>query len=212
MDDQKFQNKYRIASARLRHYDYSQNGYYFVTICADDRIPYFGEVVHDEMRLSEIGKYAHQCWLDIPEHFPFVVPDEFVIMPNHVHGIVVIDKNIAPAAVDVAGDGNAVGTAIADIVETQYIASLQRQQRRRPDDPPANKFGPQSQNLASIIRGFKAGVTTFARMFHEEFSWQERFYDEIVRNEQALNKIRGYIVDNPFNWHRDRNNQENLWM
>ena len=88
----KFQNKYRIESARLKQWDYGWNASYFVTICTQQRICFFGNVLEGEMILNDIGKIAHDCWLEIPVHFPFVSLGNHVIMPNHVHGIVIIDK------------------------------------------------------------------------------------------------------------------------
>lgn len=87
----KFQNKYRIPSARMRNWNYGWNKSYFVTICAKKREYYFGEISNGEMIFSEIGEMANKYWLEIPEHFPFVVLDEFIIMPNHVHGIIIIN-------------------------------------------------------------------------------------------------------------------------
>lgn len=104
-----FRNKYLIPSTRLAGYDYGQPGFYFVTICTELRAYYFGRVVDGEMVLSTIGQIAMDCWSKIPEHFPHVMLDEFVIMPNHVHGIIVINR-------DAGGiDGGA---------ETQNFASL----------------------------------------------------------------------------------------
>ena len=90
---EKYQNKYRIPPARAPFWDYAWNASYFVTVCTQNRICWFGNVVNGQMVLSEIGEIAHQCWSDIPIHFPFVKLDAFVVMPNHVHGIVTIDKS-----------------------------------------------------------------------------------------------------------------------
>jgi hypothetical protein len=89
---EKFQNKYRIASARLQTWDYGWNAAYFVTICTQNRECFFGNIVDGNMRLSETGIIAHKFWMEIPNHFPFVKLGEFIIMPNHMHGIVIIDK------------------------------------------------------------------------------------------------------------------------
>jgi REP element-mobilizing transposase RayT len=109
----KFQNKYRIPSARLQSWDYGANGAYFITICTAHREHYFGEIVElgsdatvetpnlgvsipttiTKMQLNEIGKLAEQFWMEIPNHFPFIELGNFVVMPNHVHGILIIDKN-----------------------------------------------------------------------------------------------------------------------
>ena len=167
----KFQNKYRIPSARAPFWDYGWNASYFVTICTYHQNCYFGDIVNEEMVLSDIGEIAQQCWLQIPEHFPFVKLDVFIIMPNHVHGIVIIDKN---------DDG-------------------------RNDEPSSkNKFGPQSKNLPSIIRGFKIGVTKNARMINKDFAWQAKYYDHIIRNDKSYNNISEYIENNPITWGKDK--------
>src|SRR5215212_2241619 len=131
-DTDKFKGKYRISSARWAAWDYSSNAAYFVTICVANRAHDFGEIVNGHMNLSPLGQSAQDCWNEIPVHFSFVELGASVIMPNHAHGVVIINK--------------------PENVETHNHASL-----------PKNKFGPQSQNLASIIRGYKIGVTKFAR-------------------------------------------------
>ena len=80
-------------SMRLKDYDYSQDGYYFVTICTENKTEYFGEIIDGKMVLNEMGKIVNQCWLEIPEHFPDVSLDEHIIMPNHLHGIIAIENN-----------------------------------------------------------------------------------------------------------------------
>ncbi|MBI5408742.1 MAG: hypothetical protein HZA14_05190 [Nitrospirae bacterium] len=182
MDTTRYKSKYRIESTRLRYWDYGENGYYFITICVKDHECVLGCIKNGEMVLSEIGKITRQCWQEIPAHFPFVLLDEFVIMPNHVHGIIVIDKPLS-----------VVETQNLANVQTQNIASL------------PNRFGPQSQNLASIIRGFKIGVKKWATINNNPFQWQSRFYDHIIRNEYKLHKIREYIINNPRNWEKDEN-------
>ena len=89
----KFKNKYRISSTRLQNWDYASNGAYFITICTKNREHYFGEIKNKEMQLTETGKLAETYWMEIPEHFPFVTLGNFVIMPNHMHGILIIDKS-----------------------------------------------------------------------------------------------------------------------
>ena len=152
----------------------------------------FGEIIDGEMELSQIGKIADRCWLGIPKHFPFVQLNEFVIMPNHVHGIITINKPDDEGNVD------------THAVETQYFASLPTA------TIPKNKFGPQSQNLASIIRGFKIGVTKSARSINPKFTWQSRFYDHIIRNEKSFYRIAEYIINNPGKWQEDKLNPENI--
>lgn len=164
---------------RLQGFDYASEGAYFVTFNTKNRKHFFGKITNGIMGLSKIGCHAWKCWYNIPNHFPFVILDEFVVMPDHVHGILIINK---------------------DGVRTQDFGS-----------PPANnqnfytnKFGPQSKNLSSIIRGFKIGVTKNAREKNQNFAWQSRFHDHIIRNEQELNRIRNYIRNNPLNWGKDK--------
>ena len=83
----KFQGKYRIASARLQSWDYGANGAYFITICTKNRKYFFGEIENHQMILNDIGKLAEKYWIEIPAHFTFIELGEFVIMPNHTHGI-----------------------------------------------------------------------------------------------------------------------------
>jgi REP element-mobilizing transposase RayT len=206
--------KYRSETVRLKSWDYGWNGVYFITICTHKRKCYFGEVIefktegctknvetqnlaslrsnsdkeidfkkNAEMKLSEIGKIAETCWENIPLHFPFVKLGEYVIMPNHVHGIIIIDK---------VDDGR-------NAVETQNLASLQPETQK-----PLNEFGPQSRNLASIVCGFKIGVTKNARIIHPDFKWQPRYYDHIVRNKKLFNRISEYIRINPVKWVTDK--------
>jgi putative transposase len=139
---EKFKGQYRIPSARWATWDYGDNAAYFVTICTTDHTHGFGSIANGKMKLSLLGQSALDCWYEILAHFPFVELDEFVVMPNHVHGIVLINKPYD--------------------VETQNIASLQPIGSK-------NKFGPQSQNFASVIRGYKIGVTKFARQHNLSF-------------------------------------------
>ena len=187
---EEYKNKYRIPSARLQGYDYGQNGAYFITICTKNRNHYFGEIVSTpgsetqnvaSQRATRIGAIANEYWKNIPEHFPFVLPDEFIVMPNHIHGILVISKETQ--------DGVSVS-------KTGYL----------------NKFGPQSGNISSVIRGFKAAVASFATINKIDFGWQPRFHDRVIRDDEEMKRIRKYIVENPGNWVRDRNNKEDLLM
>jgi putative transposase len=206
---EKFRNKYRINSARAPFWDYGWNAAYFITICTKDRICYFGDVLNGKLILSEIGQIANRCWLEIPDHFPFVHLDSYVIMPNHVHGIVIIDKPDGSECDDGTNVENHGSEGFDGTnVETQDFASLRASnQPQFPESSqsqtPKNKFGPQSNNLASIVRGFKIGVTKNARLINPKFAWQPRYHDHIIRNEKSYQKISCYISDNPKNWKYD---------
>ena len=184
-----FQEKYRIKSIRLPGWDYSADGYYFVTICVKNRECIFGDIKNGMMGLNELGCIAHRFFNDIPNHFNNVILDEFVIMPNHVHGIVAIQNK----------------TESSSIVETRDLASLPNTN---------NQFGPlKKQSLQSIIHGFKSSVKRWANKNGcQYFQWQPRYHDHIIRNENTLNKICLYTHHNPQMWERDRNNPEGIWM
>lgn len=180
-----FKNKYRIESTRLPEYDYTQAGYYFVTICTKNREFYFGDINNGKMKYSTIGRIARKFWLNIPRHYLITALDEFIVMPNHIHGVIVINDDTT--------------------VETHNCASLQKIPNIHPGH--YNKFGPQSKNLGAIIRAYKSTVKKYANDHYLEFNWQPRYYDHIIRNEKELNRIREYIRNNPINWLIDRNNR-----
>lgn len=179
----KFQNKYRISSARLQNWDYAWNAAYFVTICTQNRECYFGDVVDGEMQLSEIGKIVKTEWIKTFE----IRPDmnlqlgEWIIMPNHFHAIIIIGEN----------KYNSHRTDAMHCVSSNTTTTK-------------NKFGPQSKNLASIIRGLKSAVTTHTRKKHIDFAWQPRFHDHIIRNADEYKRIENYILNNPKNWKGDK--------
>lgn len=160
-----FQNKYRAESHRLPGYDYGSNGMYFVTICTKNREHYFGEILDGQLITTAIGQIAIDYWMEIPKHYPFVSIESFVLMPDHLHGILAFD-------------------------------------RPNKTDWTPNKFGPQSQNLGAIIRGFKSTLKRFANPNNIPFEWQRNYHDRIIRNEQELQRIIKYIEANPEEWEK----------
>nr|WP_319569614.1 transposase [uncultured Draconibacterium sp.] len=199
----KFRNKYRISSARLQNWDYGRHAAYFVTICTQGREHYFGNIMDREMQLSAIGKIAQTEWLKTFDLRPDMnlTMGEYIIMPNHFHAIIIIGEN--QFNTDEDGGGNENGDGGGDgHVETQCIASLPQTPPMPPS--PANQFGPQRKNLASIIRGFKIGVTTRARKINPGFAWQSRYHEHIIRNNKSFERISNYIRSNPENWEADR--------
>ena len=201
----KFRNKYRISSTRLQNWDYGRNGAYFVTICTQGREHYFGDVVDGKMQLSAIGEIAETEWLKTFDLRPDMnlTMGEYIIMPNHFHAIIIIGKNQYNIDGDDGGNKNDVdGRDAGDRhAETQYIASLPPPPT---PPPPTNQFGPQRKNLASIIRGFKIGITTRARKINPEFAWQSRYHEHIIRNNESFKRICNYIRSNPEKWKEDR--------
>lgn len=192
----KFQNKYRIPSARLQGYDYGQNGAYFITICTQNRVHFFGEIVDNEMRLNELREIVEKEWIRTLELRPDMNLEmgEFVVMPNHFHAIIIIGENQynTQRTDNGNGDGCCCRDAMHRISTTTTITEYK------------NKFAPQSKNLASIVRGFKSSVTTNARKIHADFGWQSRFHDHIIRDSESFGRIQTYIENNPKKWKDDR--------
>jgi putative transposase len=216
----KFKNKYRIPSARWRGWNYTDEGAYFITICTKNRSHFFGNVIDGEMHYSEIGKIAEQEWLKSPTLRPDMNLDMeiFQIMPNHIHGIIVIGQNEYNSNKnDAMDDANCrdVMNDVLNIVETNNIRDAKHGVSTRDamnpymieHNPPANHFGPQSKNLASILRGFKSAVTIEARTIQSDFCWQERFHDHVIRDDDEFRRIANYIFQNPANWGKDIYNE-----
>ena len=214
---------------RYKGYDYSQEGFYFVTFCTKDREMFFGDVIgkyHEkfiedaEIKLSEIGQAAERFWLEIPNHFSFVELDEYEIMPNHVHGIIQItNKQVGtghcPVLVDRTGQ-NPTGIGQCPVPTDGKILTGTGQCPVRTDIAGlggGSKFGQVTAgSISTIIGSYKSVVTKFCMKNNLEFGWQTRFYDRIIRNEKELNRIRQYIRDNAMKWVIDRNNTEGLFM
>ena len=191
----KYKNKYRIETTRLKGWDYGKNGYYFVTICSIDRIPYFGSVINGKVKLSEIGKIALEELKKTPEirKDMNVTLGEFVIMPNHIHCIIIIGEN----------EYNTNRRDAMRCVSTN-IAMRGDECRDAMHGVSTNKFGPQSKNLPSIIRGFKSAVTKRAKIINPDFSWQRNYYEHIIRDEKSFKTILEYIINNPLKWNEDK--------
>jgi REP element-mobilizing transposase RayT len=202
-------------SIRLKGYDYSQEGLYFITICCQDRICWFGKIdsvgtCHDDSvrarhgvpqhgvpQHSEIGKIAHEYWLDIPNHYPSVVLHEHIVMPNHVHGIIELTSvgachGMPPHGMPLQND---------ESVRTCHGMSPQSGMPLR-----NNQFSkPIPNSISVIINQYKSSVKRWCnKNGHENFKWQSRFYDHIIRNEQSYQNISEYIINNPEKWKEDK--------
>ena len=216
-------------SIRLKGYDYSQQGLYFITIVCQDRACLFGHVENGIMELNDAGQIAQQCWQAIPDHFPNVVLHEYVIMPNHVHGILEITaavgaKNLSPITPiipDVDGAKNfSPKLLLPEIPVFPEIPMLPDVERAKnfspklllpeipvlpeipmlPDVERAKNLSP----LPSMVRGFKIGVTKWMRQNTDIYHvWQRNYYEHIIRNELSYYRISNYILNNPGNWKGD---------
>ena len=178
----KYEDKYRIQSARLQNWDYGWNGSYFITICTKGRESHLGNIADENMCLSQAGKLVYQLWYEIPDHFLFVLLDAFVVMPNHIHGIIVIDKT--------DGDDDDGRDAINRVSTTTGGAT-------------GDKNPMMHKNLSRIIRWYKGRVAFELRKINPEFGWQPRFHDHIIRNQKSFETIQAYIINTPVKWHED---------
>lgn len=166
--------KHHRRSIRLKRYDYSQEGLYFITICTKKGAHLFGRIENGVMSLNAMGQIAEKCWLAIPDHFPQAVLHAYVIMPNHIHGII----------------------EIAAFVGAKNSSPPKSSQQR------ANGT---SQTVGSIVRGFKIGVTKWARINTRiREVWHRNYYENVIRSGKTYYLISNYILNNPANWKKDK--------
>jgi len=171
-------------SIRLRGYDYSQPGSYFITLCTQNRECNLGEIINNQMKFTVRGLIIDEFWLKIPDHFPNVELDEFIVMPNHVHGIIVINdellgkQNIKQTNTE-GGESNTEGG----------------------ETPPLRKT-----TLGQVIAYYKYQTTKIINQVDDTPGvriWQRNYYDRIIRHEKILELARQYIFQNPFRWDKD---------
>jgi REP element-mobilizing transposase RayT len=185
----KIKNRHSI---RLKEYDYSKSGLYFVTICCENRKCLFGKIDDSQMVLNDAGVMANECWMDIPKHFPNTVLHEYAIMPNHVHGIIEIT--------------NTENSSIPDISHKKRAKDVSPLR----DSLVSQMFCGTSKTIGSIVRGFKIGVTKWLRnnlssQYPQNQSvWQRNYYEHIISNEQSYQNITNYIINNPSTWKQDK--------
>ncbi|WP_322744912.1 transposase [Leptolyngbya ectocarpi] len=190
-----------------------------MTLCAKNRECFLGDVVNGKMQLSAIGYVAERCWREIPDHCKNVRIDEYVVMPNHVHGILVIERRL-----DDDGD-NGYPIAERRQVETFHGTSLPDGDRQRHGEDhqirekisspngslslskTMSAISPKRGSLGAIVRSYKSSVTRWCRQNgYSHVAWQPRFYERIIWADGSIDYIRRYIRNNPRNWQRDRNN------
>jgi len=177
-------------SIRLKGYDYSRAGLYFITICLHNRQCLFGEILNDIIQLNEFGWVAHHQWEKISERFPNVEPDVFQIMPNHMHGIIALNETVGSTlAVDPDGDNN--GMPMNDRTRVNGVPTV-----------------------GDIVGAYKSLVSNEClEIFKSKHTnkimgklWQRNYYEHIIRDEQSFQNIRQYIIDNPVQWSTDKLN------
>ena len=176
--------KHHRRSIRLKNYDYSQLGYYFLTICTYKRQSWFGEIKNNRMYLNQIGKIVAEEWINTRKIRPKFQLDEWIIMPNHLHGIVIIDENIL-----------GLGERNRDILGARNAPLRQ-----------------EPNSISSFVAGFKSAVTKRINLLRNNRDipiWQRNYYESIIQDEQSLLAIQEYILNNPCQWEKDPDNQEN---
>jgi REP element-mobilizing transposase RayT len=204
--------KHQRRSIRLHDYDYAQVGAYFVTICAEDHSCLFGDVIDDEMRLNDAGRMVQVAWSELPDHYPGVETDAFVIMSNHVHAIIVLAAAVGagPRACPLNDTGQPRGVAPTnDTGQPRGVAPT--------TDRVAAPMGDgRTLSLPDVVQRFKTWTTkrytdgvkqqgwpAFPRRL-----WQRNYYEHIIRNAESLNRIRQYIANNPASWALDKENPQ----
>ncbi len=174
-------------SIRLKGYDYSQKGYYFVTICIQNRECLLGQSINNTIVLNDAGLMVQNIWKTLSEHYPGVGIDSYIIMPNHIHGIIIVGAG--PRACPCG------------------VNTLQREAGMDT-----------TMKLSDIIHRFKSLTTNIYHKSVIQYNWpsfpgklwQRNYYDHIIRNDQELNQIREYIINNPVKWELDKENPDNI--
>lgn len=185
----KFQNKYRIPSARAPWHNYN-GGWYFITVCTKDMVCYFGNVVDSKMQLNELGQAIADNLRDASNHYSYCEIPMYVVMPNHIHAVVIIDGEKTPY--------NRCDNYSRDAA--RHVSTPTPTTTTTPMIEIANYQG----WLSVVIGGIKSAVTKFANQNKMSFVWQSRFHDHIIRNQDECNRITQYIENNPIKWELDK--------
>ena len=207
-EDMKYNpDKHHRRSIRLKGYDYSSKGMYYITLCVNKRLCLFGDIEDGEMKLNDAGKIVDRIWQEIPKYYPFVEIDEHTLMPNHLHGIIILNnENVGapPCGRPLMNpdNGQAQGPANGKYGQAQGPAPTVK---RLSLGDVVGRF--ESFTMYQYILGIKNHQW---KPFHKKL-WQRNYYEHIIRNENELNKIRKYIIDNPLNWEADEENPKN-WI
>jgi len=210
-------------SIRLSGYDYAQAGAYFITICTHNRACLFGKIIDGEMILNNAGEIAYQEWVKTPQLRPHITLDVFVVMPNHMHGIIVINgrgelhspnnhKSHPPNNPNTLHSPNNPNQSRSpNNPNNPHSPNIPNQSYSPDDDIMANKgecnspLRSPSNTIGAIVRGYKSAVTKQINLLNNNGSvWQRNYYEHIIRNEQAYQTISVYIMNNPLKWNDDK--------
>ena len=189
-------------SIRLKGYDYLQEGLYFVTICVQNKECVFGKIIDGKIRLSPVEIIADVLWYEIKNHANNVDLGEFTVMPNHIHGIILLGCNGDGGNIGGGnGDGGGgVGARHALPLRTEHAEHAERAEQQM-----QSRFQNQGKNtLSSVVGSYKSAVSKHAHRLGFAFSWQRNYYEHIIRNEQSYQNISNYIIHNPEKWQDDK--------
>ncbi|MBZ0282144.1 MAG: transposase [Anaerolineae bacterium] len=202
--------KHHRRSIRLPGYDYTQSGMYFVTLCTHNRGWLFGEIIGDQMHLNAWGQIVTAEWERTPQVRPYITLDAYVVMPNHLHGIIIINDTEVPV---VGASGPDAPTATHRLSTTPPDApTATHKPSTAPSDTPtqtppnANPKGPAKGSIGAIIAQFKRQTTVAINRQRDTPAapvWQRNYYEHIIRNENSFNTIRLYVETNPAQWIQD---------
>jgi len=175
---------------RLKDYDYSQEGAYFITICIQNRQCLFGDIKDGNMFLNQAGEMVRSVWENLSRRFVHVISDEYIVMPNHIHGVIIIDRR---------GES---------CIRPNYSMG----------DHKDRPYGTATNSIGRIIQAYKSVTTNRYILDVKKHNWppfagrlwQRNYYEHIIRNEKDLHEIREYIANNPINWEKDEENQDNI--
>jgi REP element-mobilizing transposase RayT len=188
--------KHRRRSIRLKGYDYSNAGAYFVTVVAWQRESLFGKIVNKEMILNKVGKIVEWEWLELPKRLSYVTLGAYTVMPNHFHGILYIHENVGATR-----QGQTVSHSEAEPLQTVTKEGM--------DGSPLRPRGPKPSSLGAILAQFKSRATKRIWKFPEFKEtpiWQRNYYERIIRSDRDLQNISDYINANPLLWEQDQEN------
>lgn len=212
----KWKGKYRIPSARAEWWDYANDGAYFITICTQNRAHFLGKCLDSKMQLTTVGAIVQGFWYEIPKHFPFVTLGEFIVMPNHIHGVLILERG-DDVNRDVVHDANGDADRDADRdVEIGHcpISTPAPYDMPAPHDTPNDNLSPaqkrfQNQGkktVSSIVGSYKSICSKHIHLAFPalNFGWQKLFWDNIIKDETAFDNITNYIINNPKKWENDK--------
>jgi len=194
---EKFKAKYRNESTRFQNWDYGSDAAYFITTCTYDRKHFFGEIKNGKMQVSPVGAIAHVLWFEIKNHAKHIELGEFVVMPNHVHGILILNGN---------DRGNVNGRDVAngkDVACGRDVACNVPTETETTKNEKMSAISPKSNTISSIIRSYKSAVTKYCNRLELPFAWQPRYHDHIISNDESFHRISEYIKNNPAYWEED---------